>query len=204
MARLGRALLTDHPEATDYTSVKEFTFHKIHQNNWNALLFHDSRVNGIKTGHVAEAGYHLVASAKSGDLAVISALIGAPSEEKRRDDSEKLIDWALRTFVNFKPDLSKIVPAAIPVSGGTAENVGIGPASAVSFTLARGEEKRVAAAWLPAVKFVEAPVAKGAKVGEVSVTIDGKPAAAVPIVAQAAVARAGFFKRMGDKLRRAL
>ena len=32
----------------------------ITQRNFNTLLFYDSRVNGIKTGHVDEAGYHLV------------------------------------------------------------------------------------------------------------------------------------------------
>jgi len=49
------------PEALKYTSAKEFTFDKISQPNFNKLLLHDPRVNGIKTGHVDEAGYHLVA-----------------------------------------------------------------------------------------------------------------------------------------------
>src|SRR5438309_549417 len=63
MAKLGRTIITTFPEALTYTSAKEFTFDKIRQRNFNTLLFYDSRVNGIKTGHVEEAGYHLVASA---------------------------------------------------------------------------------------------------------------------------------------------
>src|SRR5690348_6331766 len=56
MVKLGRAILRRFPDAVKYTSAKDFTFDKIHQPNFNALLFYDARVNGLKTGHVEEAG----------------------------------------------------------------------------------------------------------------------------------------------------
>jgi len=46
-----------------------------------------------------------------------------------------------------------------------------------------------------------APIAKGFAVGTMAVMQDGKEIASIPVVAQAAVPAAGFFKRMKDKLR---
>jgi serine-type D-Ala-D-Ala carboxypeptidase (penicillin-binding protein 5/6) len=204
MVKLGRSLLMNHPEATNYTSVKEFVFNNIHQNNFNALLFHDSRVNGIKTGHVAEAGYHLVASAHSNGTNLISAVMGTPSEEKRRDETEKLLDWAFRTFISYQPDLSTKVPATMPVTGGVEDTVKIGPEGVAALTLARGEERRVSVSWAPAERYVQAPFDKGTKVGEVEVALDGKLQASIPIVTQSAVGPAGIFKRLKDRIRRAI
>ncbi len=110
MVALAHSLVRHHPEALTYTSDKEFAFDKIKQPNFNTLLFYDKRVNGIKTGHVNEAGYHLVASASSNGMNLLSAVMGAPSSERRRTETEKLIDWAFRTFVSYRPDLSKASP----------------------------------------------------------------------------------------------
>jgi serine-type D-Ala-D-Ala carboxypeptidase (penicillin-binding protein 5/6) len=204
MVKLGRALLANHPEALTYTSAKEFTFDRITQPNFNALLFHDARVNGIKTGHVNEAGYHLVASASSNGMELISAVMGAPSATKRMTETEKLLDWAFRTFMTAKPDWHRVVPPAMAVYQGVADSVAIAPASETYVTLGRGQDKRVSLAYLPVARQLIAPVAKGAAVGELSVMVDNKEVVQLPVVTQAAVARGGFFKRLRDRIRLAL
>lgn len=204
MVALAHSLVRHHPEALTYTSDKEFAFDKIKQPNFNTLLFYDKRVNGIKTGHVNEAGYHLVASASSNGMNLLSAVMGAPSSERRRTETEKLIDWAFRTFVSYRPDLSKAVPAAMPARDGVAETVPIGPRGAAVFTLGRGEESKVTVQFEPAARYLEAPVQPGVAVGDLTVLLNGKPQAAIPIVTKAGVARAGFFARLGQKLRRML
>ncbi len=204
MVQLARTLLQNHPEALGYTSAKEFTFDKIKQPNFNTLLFYDARVNGIKTGHVEESGYHLVASARSNGMNLISAVMGAPSSEKRRTETEKLIDWAFRTFVSYKPDLHKDLPAVIPVHDGVADTVAIGPEGQAVFTLGRGEENKVTVAFTPTTRYLQAPVHKGDKAGDLAVMLDGKPQSTIPIVARAPVAEAGFFGRLRQRIRRAL
>ncbi|HXW84629.1 MAG TPA: D-alanyl-D-alanine carboxypeptidase family protein, partial [Candidatus Binataceae bacterium] len=169
MVKLGRALLEAHPEAIAITSTKDFTFDKIHQPNFNSLLFHDSRVNGIKTGHVEEAGYHLVASADSKGMTLVSAVMGTRSEEKRRVETEKLIDWAFRTFETYQPNLSGVAPTTIPVFGGVEEKVALAPASETSMTLTRGDERKVATSYTSSAKALEAPVAKDQVVGAIAV-----------------------------------
>jgi D-alanyl-D-alanine carboxypeptidase (penicillin-binding protein 5/6) len=204
MVALAHSLVTHHPEAINYTSAKEFTFDKISQPNFNRLLLHDPRVNGIKTGHVDEAGYHLVASSTSNGMNLLSAVLGAPSETLRMNESEKLIDWAFRTFVSYRPDLKKAMPATIAVHDGVAETVAIGPKGNAAFTLGRGEETRVTVQFEPAVRYVDAPVQPGTQVGDLTVLLAGKPQATIPIVTKAGVERAGFFGRLSQKFSRML
>ncbi len=202
MVALAHSLLRHHPEALGYTSAKEFAFDKIKQPNFNTLLFYDKRVNGIKTGHVEEAGYHLVASAGSNGMNLISAVMGAPNSEKRRTETEKLIDWAFRTFVSYKPDLKKNMPAAMPVRDGVADTVAIGPNGEAVFTLGRGEENKVSVEFTPLVKYLEAPVRPGDHVGDLAVMLDGKPQSTIPILTRAGVAEAGFFGRLRQRIGR--
>jgi D-alanyl-D-alanine carboxypeptidase (penicillin-binding protein 5/6) len=204
MVALAHSLVRHHPEAITYTSAKEFTFDKISQPNFNKLLLHDQRVNGIKTGHVAEAGYHLVASASSNGMHLLSAVLGAPSEARRVTESEKLIEWAFRTFVSYRPDLKKALPPTIAVRDGVEETVAIGPDGAPVFTLGRGEETKVTVQFEPSVRYLEAPVHPGDSVGALTVLLAGKPQATIPIVAKAGVDRAGFFGRLGQKIGRIL
>ena len=47
---------------------------------------------------------------------------------------------------------------------------------------------------------LEAPIAKGAVIGKVVATADGKQLGEAPVVALAAVERAGFFQRIGQRI----
>ena len=104
MTILARAVVTQHPEGLTYTSRRNFKFNNIAQRSTNTLLFLDSRVKGLKTGHVQEAGFHLVAYAQSGDVEFISAVLGAPTDERRTMDSELLLNWAFANFPNVHSD----------------------------------------------------------------------------------------------------
>jgi D-alanyl-D-alanine carboxypeptidase (penicillin-binding protein 5/6) len=202
MAHLGRAVITDFPEALEYTSAKEFTFDKIEQRNFNTLLFYDSRVDGIKTGHVQEAGYHLVASARTANLQLVSAVMGTPSMEKRRVETDKLLDWAFRTFVTVSPDWHKAAPSEIRVYQGDIEEVPIAPAGGTPyFTVGQGDENKVALTASLTQKALIAPLKKGTKVGELAVTIVGKPVSTVALVTQRDVQEGGMVHRAIDAVR---
>ena len=205
MVKLGRAIIQRFPDAVKYTAAKDFTFDKIHQPNFNALLFYDARVNGLKTGHVEEAGYHLVASAhaggQAGEMDLISAVLGTPSASARRVETEKLIDWAFRTFASVQPDWHKTLPDKIRVYGGAADTVAVAPAEVPFVTVEHGQEKRVTLAGSFSAKYLVAPINKGQQVGALVLMVDGKPQSTIPMLATAPVGRGGFMKRMIDRLR---
>ncbi len=201
MVKLGRAITQRFPDATKYTSAKDFTFDKIHQPNFNTLLFYDARVNGLKTGHVEEAGYHLVASAHANGMDLISAVLGTPSSSARRVETEKLVDWAFRTFVSVQPDWHKTLPDKVRVYGGAADTVAVAPVQIPGVTVEHGQENRVTLAGSFDAKYLVAPIRKGQQVGALVLMVDGKPQSTVPMLATAAVARGGLVKRMIDRLR---
>ncbi len=200
MVKLGALLIKRFPNALDYTSVKEYTFDKITQRNWNTLLFYDARVDGIKTGHVEEAGYHLVSTAHQDNMRLISAVLGAPNAEKRRTETEKLLAWAFRSFVNVAPDWRPLVPASLPVYEGAAAEVAIAPPDSMYITLPRGEEKKVKLSGALDVSYLVAPVAAGTKVGSLTMREDDRTLLSVPICTQAPVARGGILRVLAGKI----
>jgi len=202
MVHLGVELLRRHPEALIWTSTKEYTFHNIQQRNFNTLLFYDSRVNGIKTGHVKEAGFHVVVSAEADGMQLVGAVMGAPNMERRRLEAKKLLDWAFRAYATAKPDWRGAVPAKMGVYGGVADQVAIAPARAPYITVERGQESKLILAYTAKSKYLVAPVAKGAVVGELAIARASKTVATIPVKTSAAIAQGGFLKRMHDRVRR--
>ncbi len=201
MAILARSILDRFPEALAYTGTREYTFQKIKQPNFNSLLFHDKRVDGLKTGHVSEAGYHLVATAQEGEMRLVSAVLGAPNAEKRRIESGKLLAWGFRTFGTVSVDWPKDIPETLPVYGGDAGQVPIALMAPLRVTILKGQEKKIEVTATFPSDYLVAPVAKDAAVGELTVTSEGNVLASVPITAQGAVGPGGFFKRLIDRIR---
>jgi serine-type D-Ala-D-Ala carboxypeptidase (penicillin-binding protein 5/6) len=201
MVKLGRAITERFPDAFTYTAAKEFTFDKIRQRNFNTLLFYDPRVNGLKTGHVEEAGFHLVASAHANGMYLISAVLGTPSSAARRVETEKLVDWALRTYSSVQPDWHKTLPGKLRVYGGAADEVAVAPAEVPYVTVEHGQEGKVSLQGSFGASYLVAPVSKGQQVGALVLMVGGKPQSTIPVLAGAAVGRGGLLKRMVDRLR---
>ena len=64
LAILSRAIIKNSGQYYKIYSEKEFTYNNIKQENRNALLFSDSTVDGLKTGHTGESGFSLAASSQ--------------------------------------------------------------------------------------------------------------------------------------------
>ncbi len=198
LALIGRALIHDHPTAYSYNKIKEFTVGPITQPNRNLLLWRDSSVDGIKTGHHSGAGYCLMASAKRGDQRLISVVMGSTSEKQRADDSQALLNWGFRFFETHKLyDVGKVI-AQQKVWKGAADQVQLGVAEPLLVTVPRGKYNQLKP-MMDVPKQLVAPIAKGQKIGMVKVMLDGKVVAQRPLVAISAIEQGGFFKRLWDE-----
>ena len=200
MVKLATLVMKQFPNSLEYTSAKEFTFHQITQRNWNTLLLYDARVDGMKTGHVDEAGFHLVATAHADNMRLVSALMGAPNAEKRRTETEKLLAWAFRSFVNVTPDWRPLVPASLPVYEGVDFIVALAPPGPVTITLPKGDEKKIKLTGGLDVNYLVAPVPMGTKVGSLTVHEDDRTLLSVPIETQRGIDRGGLFRIAWGKL----
>src|SRR5688500_8388088 len=127
LALLGQALIRDYPETYAYNKIKEFKVGAMNpQPNRNLLLWRDSAVDGIKTGHHSGAGYCLMSSAKRGDQRLIAVVMGSTSEKQRADDSMALLNWGFRFFETHRLYESGKVIAQQRVWKGTTKQVQLG------------------------------------------------------------------------------
>ena len=84
------------PESLDLHSQQYYTYHDITQRNRNSLLRHYPNADGLKTGWVVKAGYHIVATAKRGNTRLIAVVMGAKTPAIRARETEKLLDEGFR------------------------------------------------------------------------------------------------------------
>jgi D-alanyl-D-alanine carboxypeptidase (penicillin-binding protein 5/6) len=201
LAVIASRLITDHPGQYHYYKQREFTYNKIKQANRNRLLWADPSVDGMKTGHTDAAGYCLISTALRGDRRVLAVLLGANSEATRAEESLKLLNWGFQNFDLVTLYGQNQPGIAARVWEGKEKTARLGPAQPVQLAVPRGK----AAGIKPVARHAEplmAPLTKGQNVGTMQFTLDGKVLRAVPLVAQEDVARAGFFGRMADTVRR--
>jgi len=92
MAILAREYLRRFPEALELHSQQEFSYRDITHHNRNVLLTSYPNADGLKTGWVRKAGYHLVATAKRGDTRLIAVVMGAKNPAIRARETARLLD----------------------------------------------------------------------------------------------------------------
>ncbi|HIG79714.1 MAG TPA: D-alanyl-D-alanine carboxypeptidase, partial [Cycloclasticus sp.] len=95
---LTRALIAESPELYKINAIKEFTFNGIKQQNRNKLLWRDSSVDGVKTGHTEDAGYCLVSSAVRDNMRLISVVMGTDSVSARNNINQALLNYGYRFY----------------------------------------------------------------------------------------------------------
>ena len=103
LAILAKYLIDTYPEYYHYFGQKEFRYRdKFTFRNRNPLVWADIGVDGLKTGHLKEAGYGLVASAKRGDQRLILVVHGLETPNDRESESRKMLEWGFKSFKPFR------------------------------------------------------------------------------------------------------
>jgi D-alanyl-D-alanine carboxypeptidase (penicillin-binding protein 5/6) len=193
LAILARAIIHDSVDYYPIYAEREFKYNGIKQGNRNALLYTDPSVDGLKTGHTDEAGYCLVTSSKRNGMRLITVILNTHSMQARADETRTLLNWGFSSFEKATPIQPNTVVATAKVSFGKADTVAAGLGEPWMLTVPRGQQVQTKVEVQPGV---EAPVAKGAVIGKVIATSNGKTVGEAPLVAQADVERAGLMLRM--------
>ncbi len=173
LATLSQAIVNDFPQYYHWYKEKWFTFNGIRQPNRNRLLWRDSQVDGIKTGHTNDAGYCLISSAKRGDMRLIAVVLNSPSESTRADDSERLINYGFRFYETRHLYKANQPISKIRLYKGNNKSVKVGLLNDHYITIPSGQYKSLAIS-SNTPEFLEAPIKKGQKVGELIIKFDGK------------------------------
>lgn len=200
LAILSRALINNFPEYYPWYKQKWFTFNGIKQSNRNRLLWRDGQVDGVKTGHTDEAGFCLVASAKHNDMRVLSVLLGSPNDSVRADDSERLLNYGFRFFETHTLFDSGDKVIEVPVYKGTITSIHVGLNHPQYVTVPTGQYEHLSIN-TNVPKYLQAPLKKGDKVGELIVKFDNSVIATESLYAIEDAPRGGFWVRFRDSIR---
>jgi D-alanyl-D-alanine carboxypeptidase (penicillin-binding protein 5/6) len=200
LSLLASALITDFPEQYKRLySIKEFTYNKITQPNRNRLLWLDTNVDGMKTGHTDSAGYCLISSAKRSEHRLIGIVLGARSDNARATESQKLLNYGYQFFDTHLVHKAGAAIARPKVWKGSENTVVATTFRDLYVTLPKGEYIRAKAKVL-INKTLVAPIAKGQEIGSIQFTIDGKLVDEQKLLAATELKAAGFFGRLWDSL----
>ena len=128
-------------------------------------------------------------------------MTGLASDKERAEEAERIASWAFRQFAlkTVAKGGSRLAEAAVFM--GDAPSVGLVPAEDIRIlipALVQDGLKAEVAYTGP----IKAPVAKGARLAELVITLPGLPEHRIPLVAEADVARGGFVTRLTTAISR--
>lgn len=202
MAILGRALIHDLPQEYAIYSQKEFTFNGIKQYNRNRLLWDNSlHFDGIKTGHLSQVGYNLVASAVDPDTGfrLISVVIGAKSEAQRAEDSKKLLTYGFRFYKKVPITTANKPLLEQKIIYGVENTVKLGSFRDIKVAVPRNKVDNVKiSVKLNSKETLQAPMKKGTQVGTILVRTDDTLIYETPLVALENVEECGWLGKLWD------
>ena len=194
MVILAQAYIRQHPEALQYHKLKEFS-HETHVlHNRNGLVLQDPSVDGLKTGHVEEAGYHLLASAKRESQRFIAVIMGAKKISIREKEAMQLLNFGFNNFMTVKLFQKGQILAHLPVSKGTKDQVGLAPQVDGILTIPVIQKENISFK-IKSPDRQEAPIQLDQELGTAIISVDQKNILkTVPMFATEKIERAGFIK----------
>jgi len=199
MALLARAYVWTHPEALQYHKLTKFTSEGVSQRNRNGLLWLDPSVDGLKTGYISRAGYHLVATARREDQRFIAVVMGAKNPKVREREALRLLNYGFRNYVSVPLFEKGQVLLQLPIWKGTAEKVGLVVAKSEVITVPIPLRNFVSRQF-EAPEQLLAPIRRGQHLGQVLITANDKVLKSIALVADREVVQGGLLKRTVDTI----
>ena len=194
LAVIAQHLIKDFPEYYPYFSEKVFTVNGITQPNRNTLLGNSMGVDGLKTGHTNAGGYGLVSSAERNGKRLIAVVNGCSTMKSRSLASNSLLTLGYREFVNFRAIKAGTPIVKLKVWLGDKNEIELCTHEDINIMVPRkfqNELKIEAKMKEP----IEAPIALGAKVGELTYRYGNFVSKKYDLFACQEVKKAGIFER---------
>jgi D-alanyl-D-alanine carboxypeptidase (penicillin-binding protein 5/6) len=171
--KVANAIIREFPEYYRWYSQKDFSWNGITQSNRNGLLWRDSTVDGMKTGHTDTAGYCLVSSALRDGMRLVTVVLGTDSPAARERDSHTLLNYGYRFWETKRVLTAGQTLNESRVWKGEAELVNIGVKQDIWATLPRGSAEQLNSKLSLPVQLI-APLDTGVALGKVRISLGDK------------------------------
>lgn len=200
LALLARYLIREYPEYYKIFGQKEFLYRKHKFINRNPLLFLNIGADGLKTGHLEEAGFGLVGSAVQDGRRLIVVLAGLQTADERKQESHKLLEWGFKSLTQVKLfDKDEVIGQA-RVWGGAQFYVPLVAKGELTIVLPKYPANQKLRAEIIYKSPLKPPVKKGDQVATLRVTSSSNAQNEVPLFAADDVAAAGMLRKGLDSL----
>ena len=200
LAQLARFLIREYPDYYSFFAEKNFNYRNHKFVNRNPLLFMGLGADGLKTGHLSQSGYGIVASAQQDGRRLIVVLSGLATDAERREESRKIIEWGFHTFGEFKLYEAGETVGTARVWGGDKTSIPLTGNGELMVVLPRYPANQKLRAEIVYKGPLKAPIKKGDQVAVLRVTSSNEATAEVPLFAAEDVEPAGKMKRGLDTI----
>ena len=203
LAHLAKATIQDHPQLyKQFYSRTSYTWGKtlgageaITQSNRDPLLGRVAGADGLKTGHTDEAGYGFTGSAEQNGRRLVMVVAGLDTYGGRAEESVRFMQWGFRAW-SPQPIAAKGKKIGdVEVQGGGSGSVGVVAPRDLNATVPAGTSPKMTGK-LVYLGPVKAPIKAGDHIADLIVETPGMPTQTLPLVADANVGEAGFFRRV--------
>ncbi len=197
---LTEAIIRAYPQYLHYFGEQTFTYNRVTQRNWNPLVFTDSSVTGMKTGHTDEAGYCLDATATRNGRRLVAVVLGASTRNGSAKAAEALLDYGYRFFETRRVYKAGQVVGTARDNWANPAQVPLGPAGDVWITVPIGGGAQLKPSLsLPAQ--LSLPLTRGQAVGTLILSDGSREVARVPLVAMQPAEKAGWLRHWWNIVR---
>ena len=201
LVRLSDAMITRHPKLyREFSGVKRYFWRDV------AMRSHDPTVgvvpgaDGIKTGYTREAGYNFLGTAERDGRRMVMVLAGSPTHTVRDAAARALMEWGFAQWqARHLFDVGATVTEA-KVQDGAARSVPLVTEREVHALLPASAPDRKITLKAHYRGPLVAPVAKGDRVGDLEIQVEGLAPGRVPLYAGADVPKAEGLDRLRNGL----
>jgi len=174
IALMSRELINHHPGVFEYTKVRlDKIIHKTKKGeeefgltNTNRLIRSYPGATGLKTGSTGEALFCISATAEKDGMSLIAVVMGAPDPATRFDSAMKLFDYGYANYAISPQEPKGTVIGEITVYKGKLEKTNAVVEDQQHVLVPKGKNITIDSE-VQLIESVNAPVAKGAKAGEI-------------------------------------
>ena len=193
---LGRALVNTHPDKfARFVGLSEFRHQGITQSNRDPMIRRVEGADGIKTGYTNESGFGYLGTAKRGPQRLMLVVGGAPSNAARARAARGLIQWGFSAFDRAPLFSRGELIGTARVQDGDSRQVGLFAERDIAVSVPKSLEGRLELNVIYDGP-LRAPIAAGERVATLEVKVEGMATTRVPLLADKAVAKAGFWGRI--------
>lgn len=192
----------DFPQYSQYLGIPEFTYRNITQRNRNPLIKqnYEGAIGG-KTGHTNEGGYGVIGIVKRDNRRLIAVVNKVRTPTQRASAIIKIFDYGFLAYKKLVLFEKNQTVANLQTWLGEEAKIDAVTNQEIALNIPRDKSLNAIKVRVQYLEPLYTPIAKGTKIANLIVEIDGYKTLQYPLFAKEKISKAGYLKRITQVLR---